>query len=299
MFHLISWLGATIGGASGIVGGIANAVSANKQNRKNRAFAREMYQTERKDNLEFWNLQNQYNTPQAQMMRFKEAGLNPNLMYGQGSAGLAGNIDTPGFTGVEQTTPQWGDAISAGGQGALQGMETFANIAQRKANQNVLAEQAELLKTERNLKNSQIIKVLADTKVTNFDYEMKKRYGELLSQMDVAKRSEEVRGLQIHNAVTLRQDARNAALNSSNLKEALLRMSQMQLSRAKTQDERRVLWAQHDKIRQEIQNLQKDGIIKQWEIDLNSKNISKSDPAYWRKLGEIFNSFNMIMDTSE
>lgn len=36
-----------------------------------------------------WNRQNEYNSPSAQMSRFKEAGLNPNLIYGQGSSGNA------------------------------------------------------------------------------------------------------------------------------------------------------------------------------------------------------------------
>lgn len=39
--------------------------------------------------LQMWNLANQYNSPTAQMERFKKAGLNPNLIYGQGSAGNA------------------------------------------------------------------------------------------------------------------------------------------------------------------------------------------------------------------
>lgn len=38
-------------------------------------------------NLEMWNLQNEYNSPQAQMQRFQEAGLNPNLIYSQGTNG--------------------------------------------------------------------------------------------------------------------------------------------------------------------------------------------------------------------
>lgn len=39
--------------------------------------------------LAMWNRQNEYNTPQAQMQRFTNAGLNPHLIYGQGSSGLA------------------------------------------------------------------------------------------------------------------------------------------------------------------------------------------------------------------
>lgn len=39
--------------------------------------------------LQLWNMQNAYNTPEAQMNRFKEAGLNPHLIYGQGNSGNA------------------------------------------------------------------------------------------------------------------------------------------------------------------------------------------------------------------
>ena len=45
-------------------------------------------------NVDFWNMQNKYNTPKAQMGRLTDAGLNPNLIYGSGSAntGVAGSI---------------------------------------------------------------------------------------------------------------------------------------------------------------------------------------------------------------
>ena len=39
--------------------------------------------------LNLWNLMNEYNSPSAQMQRFKEAGLNPNLIYTQGTSGNA------------------------------------------------------------------------------------------------------------------------------------------------------------------------------------------------------------------
>ena len=36
-------------------------------------------------NMEAWQMQNAYNTPAAQMQRLEEAGLNPNLVYGNQS----------------------------------------------------------------------------------------------------------------------------------------------------------------------------------------------------------------------
>lgn len=43
----------------------------------------------RQHDISMWNRTNEYNTPQMQMQRFKEAGLNPNLIYGQGNEGNA------------------------------------------------------------------------------------------------------------------------------------------------------------------------------------------------------------------
>lgn len=40
-------------------------------------------QQNRRNAIDIWNMQNAYNTPKQQMQRFKEAGLNPNLIYKQ------------------------------------------------------------------------------------------------------------------------------------------------------------------------------------------------------------------------
>lgn len=40
-------------------------------------------------NVEMWNMQNDYNSPAAQMERLQAAGLNPNLMYSMGTSGNA------------------------------------------------------------------------------------------------------------------------------------------------------------------------------------------------------------------
>ena len=49
--------------------------------------------------LAFWNMQNEYNTPENQMARLKEAGLNPNLIYGQISSG---NSSSSVHSGIAQ-----------------------------------------------------------------------------------------------------------------------------------------------------------------------------------------------------
>lgn len=91
-------------GTPGIAGGIAGSLLGTAagmwdsyQNRKtskyntNQTIAAQKAESELayQRSLQMWERQNLYNSPQAQMDRFKQAGLNPHLIYGQGSAGNA------------------------------------------------------------------------------------------------------------------------------------------------------------------------------------------------------------------
>ena len=49
-------------------------------------------------NTKMWNLQNEYNTPANQMKRYREAGLNPNLIYGNGSSSAGNATSAPEMT---------------------------------------------------------------------------------------------------------------------------------------------------------------------------------------------------------
>lgn len=73
------------GGLSQLFGARAQSRAQDKTIRANRELAEYQYSKD----LEMWNRANLYNSPAAQMGRFKEAGLNPNLIYGQGNPGNA------------------------------------------------------------------------------------------------------------------------------------------------------------------------------------------------------------------
>lgn len=94
--------------AIGAAQGLGNMISQSVQNRKNRKFQKDMYNQQKADNIKFWEMENQYNSPIMQMQRLKEAGLNPNLAYGQiGSGG--GNISAPSQNVSDQKAPQMPD----------------------------------------------------------------------------------------------------------------------------------------------------------------------------------------------
>lgn len=69
-----------------------NAFSQGSMNRKTRLWNEKMYQRQREDALADWARTNEYNTPLAQMQRLKQAGLNPNLVYGKGADNISGAV---------------------------------------------------------------------------------------------------------------------------------------------------------------------------------------------------------------
>lgn len=85
-------LGGLIGGIAGIGQSLIESKTARRntdmQNTANLNLAKYQYSNE----IDMWNRANQYNTPEAQMNRFKSAGLNPNLIYGQGTNGNSPNV---------------------------------------------------------------------------------------------------------------------------------------------------------------------------------------------------------------
>lgn len=87
-FPILGALGAAGSLAGSIIGGI-NQRKANK-----RAYDQQ---------LELWRMNNQYNHPSAQMQRLREAGLNPNLVYGQGARGATGQATAPSTPPVGAT----------------------------------------------------------------------------------------------------------------------------------------------------------------------------------------------------
>lgn len=88
-----------IPGISSIAGSIASYQGQKHTNKTNIQLAKEG----REHDVNMWNKQNEYNTPDMQMQRLKEAGLNPNLIYGSGQAS-AGNADAPKQAHVANTS---------------------------------------------------------------------------------------------------------------------------------------------------------------------------------------------------
>jgi hypothetical protein len=76
---------AAITGAAALAAAGIGAAGAAKANKRGVALAREMRQSD----IDMWHKTNAYNSPAMQMQRLREAGLNPNLIYGNGATHTA------------------------------------------------------------------------------------------------------------------------------------------------------------------------------------------------------------------
>lgn len=76
--------GAVLASIIGTAGALGSSIASNKGALRRQRLAD-------RENIRFWNMQNQYNHPKAQMERLQKAGLNPNLIYGSSVAGATGS----------------------------------------------------------------------------------------------------------------------------------------------------------------------------------------------------------------
>lgn len=118
-----SWLGQALAYTGlNVLGG---AFGAHQQQQLNLQLADRQHQ----QNMELLKYQLQYNSPKSQMARFAEAGLNPNLIYSQGSSG-----------GME-SAPRYPDVQSANLQAVLSGLGTQVQQSRLLASQADLTDQ--------------------------------------------------------------------------------------------------------------------------------------------------------------
>ena len=78
---------------AGLAGGVGPGLFSLGSDLLSNRGAKQRQDLANQQNIKFWEMQNAYNTPKAQMGRLSDAGLNPNLIYGSNAnTGTAGAI---------------------------------------------------------------------------------------------------------------------------------------------------------------------------------------------------------------
>ena len=103
-----------IAAAAGGLGAVTGMIGNNQTNKTNIRLQREQQQFNAQQakqanewNMQQWQRENEYNAPAQQMARLEAAGLNPNLMYGQGNTGTASKLTAEVPQGVAPAYRDW------------------------------------------------------------------------------------------------------------------------------------------------------------------------------------------------
>ena len=237
-----------------VVSGVSTALT----NRGNKKFSEKMYERQKQDNLAFWKMQNEYNSPQAQRQRLEEAGFNPAMMYGSKAApGNASPINTPDVKPVNMR-PVDGDNFDV--------LARYFDTKIRQAQVDNLKADNTVKKQEALLKAAQIESTVSGTDMSKFDLQFKRD----LRSYNADMIREGVRKTRVDIDSTIKKTERDQAMHSPNMQIAAERILRERLGRSL------------DKAK--IDNLLKDSKLKQQEFELAEDGIYKNDPMWLRVL---------------
>lgn len=266
-----------------------NAASQTGTNKKQMKFAREMYDRQRSDALADYAMQNEYNSPVSQMKRFKEAGLNPNLIYGQGASMADASPIRSAQTGsYNPTAPRYdlGTAASAGIGAYYDSQVKQATVDNLKAaNTQILADVA--------LKNMQTAQVgantantLQNTKTSEYDLDYKKEIR--ASQISALSLANEQATKNIQQTMQATVSSRDANVRANELQPYNVANSISDLLTAESNRDTSKLT--RDRMRVDIENAKKDGTLKDFDIKLREMGILPGDPWYYKAAKQLYDA---------
>lgn len=130
----ISDVNNSLAGLSSVISSAANNLNISRMHKRDKKWANEQNEIARKWQEKMWNAANEYSSPVQQLQRFKEAGLNPNLVFGQGANSVAASYGSPSQTSAPSTPQSFanlGDAFMVTAQ--LKQMDAATRLTDEQA----------------------------------------------------------------------------------------------------------------------------------------------------------------------
>lgn len=254
---------AVAAGASLLSSG-AGVYAQGKMNKKTREWNEKMYGVQRADALTDWKLQNEYNSPAAQMERLKAAGLNPNLVYDNGATHTAQPVRSTDVKSWSPSAPDFAGLSTAAAQGI-------------SAYQDWTLQQEQVKNMEAQRKNMALDSVLKTVELTSNQIQNARSKLELSRAQDlydtsISTANEQLRALQTGTDIKISQEVRDAAMHAPNLLGAFERVAKLAVDSKVAQ--------------QQLENLKKTGILQQMEINMRKLGLSYSDSVILRMLSQ-------------
>lgn len=236
--------GGIVSGLFGLGSSIIGAHSQNKmidkqlkaqseENQKNRDYNLMLAQQQNAWNQEQWERENEYNSPVNQMKRFEEAGLNPDLMYGQGNSGNAAQL-SGGLTAGAPSSPM-----------------DYSALGQKKTLGHVIQESL-----QNEMMRAQIEKVKSETKKTDYESDILKSDASFRDAWN--KGQLDLQNLQIN-------------IGNSEIKLNDQQYTKLRYEMAKLEAETNNVIVQYDEIRARIRDLDASVVSRRLNDIINSK----------------------------
>lgn len=282
--YIIMDLSILAAGLGGLGQGIQGMITG-QQNKQQQQWNKDMYDIERKDALADWDRQNQYNSPQAQMQRFKDAGLNPNLIYGQSS----GTGPAVRSVSHDAYNPK---SIMVDTGAIPQAMGMYMDNQVKQAQVDNLRAQKNVIDQDALLRSAQIASTQANTSRTGIGTEQDKLNldnAQKLQGITLETAAGNLRKLNADIDYTIDNNERQAALSAQSLQEGAERILNYRSQRESND-------VQRDQIRTQIDNLRKDTQLKDLDIQLKKMGIMPGDPLWARILGRIIGDPSKVAD---
>lgn len=268
-----------------------NKWETNKRNEEEKKNNEDEYNKTRQASLEDTERTNQYNSPLQQMNRLRQAGLNPNLIYGKGADNTSAMIRS---TDIKKSTPEKYQFDSTP---ALQMAQGYMDMKVKGAQTDNLALQNELMQKDGLLKDATTAKIAQETSTSKFQLSQSQELKDLVidqakanllntqtttkatetgTQLTAAKIQETAQNMQL----AVNADERSRLQNNANVSSTLQQIAQRNLEMAKNPDEVALLKAT-------LANAQNEGLVKQAQGVLAKEGIQPSDPWYFKQMAII------------
>ena len=179
----MSVLDGIVAGVGSLLGGFGSSAMNNKAvqdtNKANMEIAKYQAQWQQQENekayqrsLNMWNLQNEYNSPTQQMARIRAAGLNPNLVYGNGVTGNSAG-STPQYEPAKFNAPTM-QAYRGWNLGVSDAISQFLAYRTAKAQVDNMEAQNGLIRQQTATEATRQASIAASTSRSEFDLSMAK-----------------------------------------------------------------------------------------------------------------------------
>jgi len=240
------------------------AYAQGKTNKKTREWNEKMYGVQREDAMADWQRVNDYNSPVNQMKLLREAKLNPNLVYGNGTSVTASPVRSSDTGNWNPQTPDYASIPGA----ALQGISAYQDYTMQQ-------EQLKTMQVARdNMNLDGILKTLVASgkTVQNAQSALDLDKAKALYDTSIATAEEQLRSLSTGTDIKINQEIRDAAMQAPNLMGAFERVANIAANTALA--------------KQQLQNLKKTGTLQQMEINMRKLGLSYHDNAIMRILAQ-------------